>query len=127
VTLWYRTGDLVKRGENGCLYYLGRIDHQVKIRGYRVELQEIEVVLRKASQAEQVVAVPWPVVDGSADGVMAFVSGVSKIDELHILNRCREALPDYMVPRKIYWLEEIPLNDNGKMDRKKLAKLLEGA
>src|SRR6266567_6773132 len=35
-TLWYRTGDLVKRGENGCLYYLGRIDHQVKIRGYRV-------------------------------------------------------------------------------------------
>ncbi len=126
-TLWYRTGDLVKRGENGCLYYLGRIDHQVKIRGYRVELQEIEVVLRKASQAEQVVAVPWPVVDGSADGVMAFVSGVSKIDELHILNRCREALPDYMVPRKIYWLEEIPLNDNGKMDRKKLAKLLEGA
>jgi len=125
-TLWYRTGDLVKRGENGCLYYLGRIDHQVKIRGYRVELQEIEVVLRKASQAEQVVAVPWPVVDGSADGVVAFVSGVSKVDELQILNRCREALPDYMVPRKIYWLEEIPLNHNGKIDRKKLAKLLEG-
>ena len=126
-TLWYRTGDLVKRGENGCLYYLGRIDNQVKIRGYRAELQEIEVVLRKASQAEQVVAVPWPVIDGSADGVVAFVSGVSDVDEVHILNRCREALPDYMVPRKIYWLEEMPLNDNGKIDRKKLAKLLEGA
>jgi len=64
--------------ENGCLYYLGRIDHQVKIRGYRVELQEIEVVLRKTSKAEQVVAVPWPVAYGSADGVVAFVSGGSK-------------------------------------------------
>jgi len=126
-TLWYRTGDLVKRGENGCLYYLGRIDHQVKIRGYRVELQEIEVVLRKTSQAEQVVAVPWPVVDGSADGVVAFVSGASNVDDLYILNRCREALPDYMVPRKIYRLEEMPLNDNRKIDRKKLVTLLEGA
>jgi len=126
-TLWYRTGDLVKRGENGCLHYLGRMDHQVKIRGYRVELQEIEVVLRKTSQAEQVVAVPWPVVDGTADGVVAFVSGASNLDDLHILNRCREALPDYMVPRKIYRLEEMPLNDNRKIDRKNLVKLLEGA
>jgi non-ribosomal peptide synthetase component F len=126
-TLWYRTGDLVKRGENGCLYYLGRIDHQVKIRGYRVELQEIEVVLRKTSKAEQVVAVPWPVADGSADGVVAFISGASNLDDLHILNRCREALPDYMVTRRIYRLEEMPLNDNRKVDRKKLVKLLEGA
>jgi len=59
-TPWYRTGDLVKRGENGCLHYLGRIDQQVKIRGYRVELQEIELVLRKASGAQQVVAVAGP-------------------------------------------------------------------
>lgn len=127
-TPWYRTGDLVRQEEDGCLYYLGRIDQQVKIRGYRVELQEIETVLRKASGAEQVVAVPWPIADGSADGVVAFVSGVGNIiDELHILNFCREALPDYMVPRNIYRLEEMPLNGNGKIDRKKLVKLLEGA
>jgi len=126
-TPWYRTGDLVKQGENRCLYYLGRIDQQVKIRGYRVELQEIELVLRKASGAGQVVAIPWPVADGSADGVVAFLCGASNLDDLHILNRCREVLPDYMVPRNIHRLEEIPLNDNGKSDRKKLLKLLEGA
>jgi amino acid adenylation domain-containing protein len=125
-TPWYRTGDLVKRGENGCLHYLGRIDQQVKIRGYRVELQEIELVLRKASGAQQVVAVAWPAVDGSAEGVVAFLSGGSNLDDLHILNRCREALPDYMVPRNIYRLEEMPLNNNGKNDRKQLLKLLEG-
>src|SRR5207244_10378707 len=87
--LWYRTGDLVRRGEDGCLRYLGRIDQQVKIRGYRVELQEIELVLREASGAEQVAAVPWPVVDGTADGVVAFVSGVAGVDEPCSLTRCR--------------------------------------
>jgi amino acid adenylation domain-containing protein len=126
-TPWYRTGDLVKQGENGWLYYLGRIDQQVKIRGYRVELQEIEVAVRRASGAEQVVVLPWPVADGSADGVVAFVCGASNLDDLHILNRCRETVPDYMVPRSIYRLEEMPLSHNGKSDRKKLLKLLEGA
>lgn len=125
-TLWYRTGDLVRRGENGCLYYLGRIDHQVKIRGHRVELQEIELVVRKASGAEQVVAVPWLVTDGIAGAVVAFLCGVSNVDELQILTCCREAMPDYMVPRKIYLLKEMPLNSNGKIDRKELVKLLEG-
>lgn len=125
-TPWYRTGDLVKRGENACLHYLGRIDQQVKIRGYRVELQEIELALRNASGAEQVVAVAWPVTDASADGVVAFLSGASTVDDLYILNRCRDVLPEYMVPRKIYRVEEMPLNDNGKNDRKKLLKLLEG-
>jgi amino acid adenylation domain-containing protein len=124
--LWYRTGDLVKRGENGCLYYLGRIDHQVKIRGHRVELQEIELVVRKASGAEQVVAVPWLVTDGIAGGVVAFLCGVSNVDELQILTCCRKTMPDYMVPRKIYLLKEMPLNSNGKIDRKELVKLLEG-
>ena len=126
-TSWYRTGDLVKRGATGCLQYLGRIDQQVKIRGYRVELQEIEVVLRKASGAEQVAVVPCPVADGGVDGLVAFLCGASDPDDLHILNRCRQALPDYMVPRNIYRLEEMPLNDNGKIDRKKLLRQLEGA
>ncbi|PYO40672.1 MAG: hypothetical protein DMD33_16945 [Gemmatimonadetes bacterium] len=124
-TLWYRTGDLVRRGEDGCLRYLGRIDQQVKIRGYRVELQEIELVLREASGAEQVAAVPWPVVDGTADGVVAFVSGVAGVDEPCILKRCRETVPDYMVPRKICLLPEIPLNANGKIDRRELVKMLD--
>src|SRR5260370_40602595 len=97
------------------------------MRGCGVDLGETVVVLRKTGQAEQVVAVPWPVADGSADGVVAFVSGGSNLDDLHILNGCREVLPDYMVPRKIYRLEEMPLNDNRKIDRKKLVKLLEGA
>ena len=124
-TVWYRTGDLVKEDPNGCLYYLGRMDHQVKIRGYRVELQEIEAVLRRACGTEQVVAVAWPAKNGSADGVVAFVSSVRALDPDPVLAYCGQVLPDYMVPRKIYRLDEIPLNTNGKIDRPRLVNLLE--
>ena len=125
--VWYRTGDLVKRGANGCLYYLGRADHQVKIRGYRVELQEIEAVLRHSCGTEQVIAVPYQLTHGSANGVVAFISGVAAVNQGVALNACRDVLPDYMVPRRIHLLPEMPLNANGKIDRAKLMKMLEGA
>jgi acyl-CoA synthetase (AMP-forming)/AMP-acid ligase II len=125
--MWYRTGDLVKQGANGCLYYLGRMDHQVKIRGYRVELQEIDAVLRKACGTEQVVSVAWPVKDGSADGVVAFVAGVEALNQDRVLGYCSEVLPDYMIPKKIYVRDELPLNPNGKIDRNRLVTLLKDA
>ncbi len=126
-TIWYRTGDLVKQGSTGCMYYLGRIDDQVKIRGYRAELQEIEHVLRKACGTDQVVSVAWPVRDGSADGVVAFVSGQKALDEGKALKYCRTYLPGYMVPQRIYALDALPLNLNGKVDRRGLVRMLEGA
>jgi len=126
-TVWYRTGDLVKQDWSGCMYYLGRIDDQVKIRGYRAELQEIEAILRKACGTDQVVSVAWPVRDGSADGVVAFVSGQKALDEGKALKYCRTYLPGYMVPQRIYTLEALPLNLNGKVDRGGLVRLLEGA
>src|SRR3981081_583595 len=85
---WYRTGDMVRQDANGCLYYLGRMDDQVKIRGYRVELQEIEAVLRRACDTEQIVSVAWPVENGSADGVVAFVAGVAALDADRVLDYC---------------------------------------
>ena len=124
--LWYRTGDLVKQDQSGCLYYLGRMDHQVKIRGYRVELQEIDYVLRKASGSEQVASIAWPVRDGIADGVVAFIFGHPARETKTILDYCREVLPEYMVPREICVLDEAPLNVNGKLDRMQLADLLQG-
>jgi amino acid adenylation domain-containing protein len=124
--VWYRTGDLVKQDSRGCLYYLGRTDHQVKIRGYRVELQEVEAVLRKACGTDQVVSIAWPVQNGSADGVVAFVSGVRSLDRDRVIASCSQMLPDYMVPKKIYLLDDMPLNPNGKIDRRKLAHLLGG-
>ena len=124
-SFWYQTGDIVRQDERGCLFYLGRVDHQIKIRGYRVELQEIEAVLRTLCGTEQVVSVPWPVQNGSADGVVAFIAGVAALDVKQILNAAGELLPDYMVPKNIYILSELPINANGKVDRVQLSKLLE--
>ncbi len=124
--LWYRTGDVVKRAADGCLHYLGRIDDQVKIRGYRVELQEIDGVLKELCGTEQVVTVPWPMTDGGADGVVAFVSGVKAMNEGRVLTSCREVLPDYMVPQRIETVDELPLTVNGKIDRTRLVHMLEG-
>lgn len=123
--VWYRTGDLVREAPDGCLKYVSRVDHQVKIRGYRVELQEIEGVLRQAAGTEQVAAVPWPVSSGNADGIIAFIAGTEQFDAERVLSHCRATLPDYMVPRKIHKLDRMPLNPNGKLDRKKLAQYLE--
>ena len=124
--IWYRTGDLVKQDEAGDLCYLGRIDQQVKIRGYRVELQEIDAVLRRVCGTEQVVSVPWPVANGSAEGVVAFISGLKTLDQERILASCGNVLPDYMVPKRLYLIDDLPLNPNQKIDRGKLTNLLEG-
>jgi amino acid adenylation domain-containing protein len=121
---WYRTGDLVRRGENDCLYYLSRLDDQIKIRGYRVELQEIDFVLRRATGNEASVSVAWPVRAGVADGVVAFVAAEGG-DIAGIRRACQDALPDYMVPSEILFIDELPLNPSGKVDRSALRKRLE--
>lgn len=124
--LWYRTGDLAKQDKDGSLLYVGRIDYQVKIRGHRVELQEIEEVVRKACGTGQVVSLPWPVRNGSGEGVVAFVSGIESLDHGRIVAYCGGVLPEYMVPKKIFLLNEMPLNVNGKIDRQQLVRILEG-
>jgi amino acid adenylation domain-containing protein len=123
--LWYRTGDLVWQDVTGCLHFLGRIDDQVKICGYRVELQEIDAVIRRACDTEQVASVGWPASNGGAHGVVAFVSGLETLDENRVLAHCRDILPDYMVPRRIVLIDDMPVNVNGKIDRTGLVRLLQ--
>ncbi|MGA3092584.1 MAG: amino acid adenylation domain-containing protein [Terriglobales bacterium] len=122
--LWYRTGDLVRQDERGCLFYLGRRDFQVKINGYRVELQEIDLVLREAARTELAVAIPWPLSEGSASGVVGVVSGSDAGLDPQIIAACESRLPRYMVPNRIYHFPQIPLNVNGKIDRAKITEML---
>jgi len=82
-------------------------------------------VLREACRSEQVAAVPWPVANGSADGIVAFIAGVEDLDVTSVLGRCRASLPEYMIPQRVFQLHEMPLNANGKMDRRALSLQLE--
>lgn len=122
---WYRTGDVVRLSEAHGILFLGRVDDQVKINGYRVELQEVDAVLRQAAETPEVAAVPWPVsASGQADQVVGFVVS-SGIAQAEIRKRCQAQLPAYMVPRKIIFLDRLPLTVSGKIDRKALRGLLD--
>lgn len=120
---WYRTGD-VGRLESDGFHYLGRVDRQTKIRGYRVELLEIEGALRSAAGREVVAIVPWPLLgEGVAEGVVAFVTG-GPVNAEDVRAEIGKALPEYMVPSRILFLDEMPLNANGKVDYKALEERL---
>jgi acyl-CoA synthetase (AMP-forming)/AMP-acid ligase II len=122
---WYLTGDSAVQDERGLFHHLGRIDNQVKVMGFRVELEEVEAHLRSVCQTESVAAVGWPVVNGNASGIVAFVAGAHAE-----LSAARDALrgrvPAYMVPSKVLALDVMPLSTNGKVDRHALRAILSG-
>jgi len=121
---WYRSGDWVLNDPEIGLVFKHRIDDQLKIGGYRIEMQEIEEILRRASETATVAAVPWHENGvGGADAIIGFVCG-SSVPHTEILRRCRDVLPKPVVPRKLIDVEELPTNKNGKVDRKVLKALL---
>lgn len=123
--VYYRTGDRVRRplGDDP-LVHLGRIDFQVKILGHRVELGEIEAVIRKASGLDPVFALGWPTTLSGYGGVVVFIEG-ERADEERLRSVISSQLPEYMVPKRIYFMNKLPRNVNEKFDRKAMLKLLE--
>jgi amino acid adenylation domain-containing protein len=122
--LYYRTGDRVRRPTgDGPLLYVGRLDNQIKVLGHRVELGEVEAAIREETGLEAVVAVGWPPSPAGASGIAAFV-GDTLVDVAGLRERLARRLPSYMVPRELRLLPELPMNANGKWDRRALIRLL---
>jgi amino acid adenylation domain-containing protein len=117
----YRSGDRVRQLADGSLEFLGRTDDQVKVRGYRVELKEVAHALRVQPGVTAAEVMAREGNDGRTQ-LHAYV--VAAPDELMDGNALREqlgrSLPDYMVPTAIMVLDALPLNANGKLDRKAL-------
>lgn len=121
---WYLSGDLARQDAGGSFHHLGRIDNQVKVLGYRVELDDLDAHLRAVAGTDAVSSVGWPVVDGTAQALVAFVSGTGvPVEDLQAALRSR--LPVYMLPRRIVVMETLPLNANGKIDRRALVRMLD--
>ena len=121
---WYRTGDLACRDEQGIFHHLGRIDNQVKIQGNRVELEDVDAHLRAAAGTELAACVAWPIKNGAAQGLIAFIAGPSR-DADQIITALKTRVPVYMIPSQVVTLVELPLSLNGKVDRRALLKFLE--
>jgi acyl-CoA synthetase (AMP-forming)/AMP-acid ligase II len=123
---WYRTGDLVEWSPSDGLIFHGRIDDQVQVMGFRVELAEVDAVLRAALHTESVITVSYPA-GPAAEALYAFaVRDGDQGGEAAALATCREVLPPYMVPKQVFFIDHLPLNSNGKIDRAALSKTLEG-
>ncbi|MGH3846842.1 MAG: condensation domain-containing protein, partial [Pseudonocardiaceae bacterium] len=132
----YRTGDLVRWTVDGQLLFAGRVDEQVKIRGFRIELGEIEAVLAGHPDVSQVAVVAlgdehetkrlvaYVVADRSAElGISPSEISPLEISQLEISQLRAHAaamVPDYMVPAVFVLLDQLPLNANGKLDRRAL-------
>ncbi|MDH6431516.1 acyl carrier protein, partial [Paenibacillus sp. PastH-4] len=104
---------------DGNLEYLGRIDHQVKIRGYRIECGEIEARLMAHVDIREAVVIAREEEKGQAHLCAYIVSGEAvPVPELRA--HLAAQLPEYMIPSYFVELENIPLNNNGKVDHKAL-------
>ncbi|MEA3533086.1 condensation domain-containing protein, partial [Nocardia sp. CDC192] len=118
----YRTGDLVAWNSAGELEYRGRTDFQVKIRGFRIELGEIEAALLGLPQIAQtaVIAKSDPKTGDRLVAYLVASDAVAGVDVAQVKSELTAGLPSYMVPSAFVVLDALPLNVNGKLDRKAL-------
>ncbi|MBA4536565.1 amino acid adenylation domain-containing protein [Bacillus aquiflavi] len=117
--IMYRTGDLGKWCDDGNIDFIGRKDFQVKIRGFRIELGEIEKKLLAYTFVKQAA-----VIDCEDENGVKYLSAYFVSDQRLSVNEIKEFLsqdlPEYMVPSYFIQLQEMPMTNNGKIDRKAL-------
>jgi tyrocidine synthetase-3 len=124
----YRTGDLGRWLAEGNLEYLGRKDEQVKLRGYRIELGEIEAALLECEGVEAAVVVARTLGQATAGAapaeadkaLVAYLVSEQEPEVARLRKQLAERLPAYMVPAHYVALAALPLNANGKVDKKQL-------
>lgn len=114
----YRTGDLVRYNEYREIIYISRKDFQIKHLGHRIELGEIETAISSLEE----VTLNCCLYDEKNQRIVLFVD--EQVDRDYIKERIEKLVPEYMIPGKVIYLENMPINANGKIDRIKLKELM---
>ncbi|GEP83963.1 D-alanine--poly(phosphoribitol) ligase subunit 1 [Staphylococcus piscifermentans] len=126
-TRTYHSGDKAKF-EDQQWFIQGRIDFQIKMNGYRMELEEIETILRQSEHVKEAIVVPI-YKNGKVTQLIGAVVPSETVEDNAELSHAiktdlKSSLPEYMIPRKFVWMDQLPLTSNGKIDRKKIAEEL---
>jgi acyl-CoA synthetase (AMP-forming)/AMP-acid ligase II len=120
--LIYRTGDLARYDQEGRLIFLGRKVTQIKHMGYRIELGDVDAAI---SGHEKIASVCTLYLEDSRELVAVIVSkSGEELAAAELKKYCAQKLPKYMIPSRFLRLEELPLTQNGKIDRLKLKSSL---
>ncbi|OUS31220.1 hypothetical protein A9Q99_04275 [Gammaproteobacteria bacterium 45_16_T64] len=115
----YKTGDLAKFTEAGYIEILGRADDQVKIRGFRIELGEVEASLTQLPEVIEAVVVVREDVPGQKR-LVAYVIGEAGLDATRVRKETSKHLPKHMMPSSFVVMDEFPLTQNGKVNKRAL-------
>ncbi len=116
----YRTGDVVRMLSDGNVEFVGRRDSQVKIRGFRIELTEVEAVIRQFPGIDDATVSAIDTPGGEGKEIVAYVVSEETVDVQALNDFILTMKPPYMVPSATMQIDAIPLNPNGKVDRRKL-------
>lgn len=117
----YRTGDLARRRADGTIECLGRADHQVKVRGYRIELKEIENALAGHPAVRAGIVEPRRETSGDVRLIAYIVPKAGgQINASELRDFLKSRLPGHAIPSAFLFLEQMPLNAHGKIDRSAL-------
>lgn len=123
----YRSGDRGALLEDGSIRFLGRLDDQIQIRGYRVEQGEIEATLNRLAEVQTSVVVAREHAAGGLRLVAYVVpAGDAVLSREKLRRELRRTLPEYMIPAEFVRLLELPITENGKVDRRHLPEPAEG-
>ncbi|MEL7449694.1 MAG: amino acid adenylation domain-containing protein [Pseudomonadota bacterium] len=119
--VFFRTGDVVVRHDDGLLRFLGRRDRMIKTRGHRVELDEVEAALASHPAVAEAAAFAVPDASGSKEihAAVTLTAGQSASDA-EVVAHARGVLPRYAVPLALAVLDDFPRTTSGKIDRKQL-------
>jgi len=119
--IMYKTGDLVKYNpEDGKIHIVGRRDNQIKHMGYRIELEEIETALSCVPHVSQAIAIHRQ--QRGLSQIVAVVASTQPLKEGELRQNLKAFIPDYMIPSAFFFETELPKNQNGKVDRVKIAE-----
>ncbi len=118
----YKTGD-IGYIEDGKLYCKGRKDTQVKYKGYRIELNDIEYNINLIKDVKDCAVIAKKDGDLITKTIKAFVVVENNHDENYIKDELEKLIPSYMMPKTIKIVDSLPINRNGKIDRKALSEL----
>ena len=115
----YKTGDLVEYSSSGNIKFIGRNDNQIKLHGFRIELKEIEQILIKNENVQDVLVTKKTDMNNKSILVAYVILKNNSFDTNILYNSLKETLPQYMVPN-IVKINKFPLTPNGKIDIKAL-------